>query len=405
MLQKKRKKMLLILVAMFLFLFIFMPSANAKEPSTDSLEHGGNSLDQEINKPSSEIRNEIDSDTKKQGGKYKENNLGIKEGAKGDLYHAHKKAFDKWEDDVPGGGVFVDLIKKLNYTKGKFECGHFDVLCNVVNIGYVTGGSIIGALLDPISKLAITPEKILDDNNLNKFKESFSTFTNSLLAVFILFQLMKIYSYRMVNHSDTINVLNEKIVKIAFACIFLFSYDLVFRFILAIQYRVNYGIFDYISQSKELTNNIMLNLLLTPNGTLFIILILIYAVLLGILFIQMLYTFALVGVFFVVGPVAVVTMVNDEYNMFSMWLRTIISRFLTLALQGLCVVLCFSFASDISFVIEGDGTAFFMKKITSIAFLMVGLAIPSLLKEFGNSSGSGRGAISGVKTVTRMFRR
>src|SRR5699024_7253909 len=179
---------------------------------------------------------------------------------------------------------------------------------------------------------------------------NFNSFTTSLLAVFLIFQIMKIYVFRLTNHNDTVSVLNEKIVKVFIAGIFLFSYEYFFQLILTIQYRVNYGIFSYVSNTNEITTNMMLNLLLTPNGIMFVFMVLAYAILLAILFFQMTYTFALIGLFYVVGPVAVVTMVNDEYNMFTMWLRTIIARFVTLSAQGLCVILSFSYATKIDWI-------------------------------------------------------
>ena len=127
-------------------------------------------------------------------------------------------------------------------------------------------------------------------------------------------------------------------------------------------------------------------------------------ILLAVLFFQMRYSFATIAVFYRVGPVAVTTMVKDDYNMFPLWLKTIISRFLTLALQGLCVVLCLSFGSRIGFLTEGSGDMMgFLDKITAIVFLVVGIAIPGLLKEFGNSSGAGRATTGGARTAASMM--
>src|SRR5699024_4555565 len=112
--------------------------------------------------------------------------------------------------------------------------------------------------------------------------------------------------------------------------------------------------------------------------------VLAYAILLAILFFQMTYTFALIGLFYVVGPVAVVTMVNDEYNMFTMWLRTIIARFVTLSAQGLCVILSFSYATKIDWIFSMDPMENAFSKIIALSFLIVGITLPGLLKDFGN---------------------
>jgi len=387
-LRKKTKLIpLLILIGFLLF---------PLNSIADSLNRG----DADFQKTGDELRDEISGDTEEL------NTHGLKEigDKKGDFYSAYKTEFDTWAEEVPGGQVYKELIEQYNYQNGNFECGKFDVMCHIVNFGYVTGSSIVNAFLAPISQLAIEPEKILNDTTLNKFKDAFNTFTVSLLAVFVAFQILKTYAFRMTNHSDTGNVLNEKIIKISIASILLFGYDFFFQMILSIQYRVNYGIYNYLTNTEEVTSDVMLNMLLTPNGTMFVIMILLLAILIAVLFFQMIYSFAMVSLFYVVGPVAITTMVNDDYNMFNLWLKTIISRFLTLALQGMAVVLCLSFASRIDFITEGSSISDqFFEKIAALAFLVVGISIPALLKEFGNSSGSGKGVISGTKSVTRYM--
>lgn len=369
--------------------------ALAEEVETDSLNRG----DSELNKSGEDIRNEIDTDTQEL------DTHGIKDikDGKGKFYKAYQDEFDEMEENMVGGQVYVDLIKKFDYNKGSFKCGMTDVLCHITNVVYVAGTSTINFIMAPLEKLAIEPEKILGDSTFNKFKSNFNTFTQSLLGVFILFQIMKIYVFRMTNHADTIGVMNEKIIKIVMAGVFLFSYDLFFKLLLTIQYRVNFGIFSYVSNSNQVSNDLMLKFLLTPNGSIFVLLIVLYAVLLAVLFFQMAYTFGLIGLFYTVGPVAIVTMVNDEYNMFSMWLKTIIARFLTLALQGLTVMLSFSYASSMDAIFAPDPTTSAFQKVISLAFLLVGISIPGLLKEFGNSSGSGRGAISATQSMTRVI--
>lgn len=397
--MKSRKIFKLLMLILMFTLLTNTPATFAKETEGgDSL----NKVDEEFNKSGKQLRDEISVVTEEL------ETHGLKEigNKKGDFYKAYKDEFEEWKDKVPGAGIYVKLMKKYNYQEGDFECGKFDVLCHIVNFGFVTGTSIVNALLGPMESLAIAPEDILSDTTLDNFKKAFNTFTKSLLGVFILYQIMKIYAFRMTNHSDTVSILNEKVIKILMAGILLFSYDLFFKMILNIQYRVNFGIFNYLTNSQEITQNVMLSMLLTPNGTIFVLMILCFALLLAVLFFQMLYTFAMISIFYVVGPVAITTMVNDDYNMFSMWLKTIISRFITLALQGLAVVLCLSFASRIDFITEGAslGDAFF-DKIVAIAFLVVGIAIPSLLKEFGNSSGTGKATTGAAKQAGSMFMR
>ena len=392
----KKKYIIFSMIISLLFIFTFQPISTLAEDSVNK-----NDLDSEIDKSGESIRDEMDRD----GEELDTHDLKeIPEGKK-KFYEAYKDEFDEMRENNMGGEIFVDLIEDFDYQGGQFVCGNFDVTCHIVNFMYVGGTSMANFILAPLKKLAIEPEKILNDPKLVNFQLHFNSFTFSLLAVFILFQIIKIYAFRMTNHADTINVMNEKIVKIGMASILLFSYTSFFKLIMTIQYRINYGIFSYLSNSKEATNDLILNLMLTPNGITFLILIIIFAVLLSVLFFQMTYTFALVALYYIVGPVAITTMVNDEYNMFNMWLRTIISRFITLALQGLCVILAFTFGSNIEWFIDQDIVLNAFQKIIALSFLIVGISIPSLLKDFGNSSGSGRGAMSAAQNVTRVVMR
>src|SRR5699024_2431118 len=282
------------------------------------------------------------------------------------------------------------------------------ITCHITNFFFQAASSMLSLLLEPMKNLAIKPTDILESDTFNEFKGYFDVFTKSLLGVFILFQLIKMYAQYMNDYEMARPVLYDKLIRLGMASVFLFLYDDIFQFMMSIQYRINYGIFRRLADTSDLMNDLMVNFLLVPAGIGFLFMIVIYAILLLALFAQMLYSFALIALFFIVGPVAVTTMVNDEYNMFGLWLKTLISRFLSLALQGLCVVLCFRYGANIDFITNGElnyiPQSLDMKVIKAMAFLLVGLGIPSLLKEFGSSSGAGRGVIAGVKSVTRMGR-
>src|SRR5699024_8645134 len=219
-----RKTVFIFLAAFFFTFTLLMNVTNivtaVELESEQGVEKNNNELDREIEKSDEQLREEIEANTKEESMQ----NIKIDEeheGDKGDLYNTYKEKFDKIEDKQAGGKMYVDMMKKLNYTDGKFECGKFDVVCHVTNLFYITGGSVIAFVLEPMTKLAIKPSDIVNDNTFNEFKDAFQTFTTSLLAVFIIFQVLKIYIFRMTNHLDTGNVLNEKIIKIVFACIFL----------------------------------------------------------------------------------------------------------------------------------------------------------------------------------------
>ena len=403
----RRTKIIGWFLASFFLIFTFFSSSLQPALAQPDSVNKSNDLDEEINKSDEEIEKEIELNVKEESQK----SLKIDDeyaGEKGDLYNTYRDTFDELENTSPKAGMYLDLIEDFNYTDSKFVCSKFDITCHITNFFFQAASSMLSLLLEPMKNLAIKPTDILESDTFNEFKGYFDVFTKSLLGVFILFQLIKMYAQYMNDYEMARPVLYDKLIRLGMASVFLFLYDDIFQFMMSIQYRINYGIFSRLADTSDLMNDLMVNFLLVPAGIGFLFMIVIYAILLLVLFAQMLYSFALIALFFIVGPVAVTTMVNDEYNMFGLWLKTLISRFLTLALQGLCVVLCFRYGANIDFITNGElnyiPQSLDMKVIKAMAFLLVGLGIPSLLKEFGSSSGAGRGVIAGVKSVTRMGR-
>ncbi|WP_236927533.1 conjugal transfer protein TrbL family protein [Geobacillus thermodenitrificans] len=85
-------------------------------------------------------------------------------------------------------------------------------------------------------------------------------------------------------------------------------------------------------QTKDMVLNMISNILLSP-GVFAFIAVLVIGIILVVLALQFFYRIALVAILYIVGPIAIVTKINDTYNFFDFWLKQFISAFLTLALQ------------------------------------------------------------------------
>ncbi|MDN3365508.1 hypothetical protein QU577_27585 [Priestia megaterium] len=328
----------------------------------------------------------------------------IKKG-KGKFYDAYKKEIDslvKQYEKLYGEGsadAYKDRIKSLDYQKGDFDCGTLDVSCKIDSWFFSKGKMATQYALSPIAKLAIKPSEVLDDTVLKKFNNSFGSLPEALLALILIYQILKMLVVRFTDMSDAPQLLNEKLVKTIIAGVLLFAYTPFFKLLLFLQYALVAPIFYQLSGSNSLSTDITISFLLTPNGAMMLIFLVIYAIVILALFLQMVYSFCLIAVLFVVGPLAVVTLPNDEYNFFNLWLKIYSARVITMFLQGLCVVLSISFLTNFDNVLKLSNQPFVFA--TSIGFLIVGITIPMLLQSFGSSSGSGRMIISTVKTIAR----
>lgn len=107
------------------------------------------------------------------------------------------------------------------------------------------------------------------------------------------------------------------------------------------------------------------------------------------------YRFVLFGLLYVVGVLAIPTILNDEYNYFSLWIRQLINNGVTLFLQALSFSLGFQALLKNSEFGQG---AFFS---VAMAFFILALTIPGILGQLGASSGSGRAIGTLVRYVAR----
>ena len=127
-----------------------------------------------------------------------------------------------------------------------------------------------------------------------------------------------------------------------------------------------------------------------------LILMIVVSAILFVFFLSILYRTVLFVILYITGVLAIPTIVNDQYNFFNLWMKTVVSNILTLTIQLLCFVLGIKTLVDLT-----DGGSM----ILGMIFFIVGLSIPTLLNQFGASTGSAKAVGSSVKYVARYARR
>jgi hypothetical protein len=134
-----------------------------------------------------------------------------------------------------------------------------------------------------------------------------------------------------------------------------------------------------------------------PQGIaiIYIVLLLIMAIMFLILAIQYAIRFAEISFLYIMGPIAIATNVNNEYNLFPVWWRNVLSTVFTQAIQTLLIAVFLNVAAKIS------GGLSMENFILAIGYLVLILKSPQFIKEFMYSTGSGKavgGAVSSAVT-------
>lgn len=257
--------------------------------------------------------------------------------------------------------------------------------------------SFIQTVLQPLSLVSVNPSVIMDTEVASAFIDAFSILTNSLLAVFLVYQIIKITTLRMGNFDQVQPELTDKLTKTIIAVFLIGSYDDLFRIILNLQFVIVYPIINTFTNTEALSQSIVVKLFFQPSMPVIMIIFLVLSVLLLVVVIQFFYNIAFLTVLYITGPLSITTMVNDEYNFFSLWLRNIVARCLTVLLQSICIVISLVTLLNV----ESDLLDNLFNIFMCFAFLVVAMSIPTILQQFGNSSGSGKATVASIKAIGR----
>lgn len=327
----------------------------------------------------------------------------IKSG-KGELYKAYKSDIDSFEKNQPKGvgKEIKDLTKQYNTATGKLECGTFEFECKINNVVISSGAGLLKASLNPMQKFIIKPSDVLEAPGVTLYKSAFSTLTDVMVVLFFVFQILKILSMRMTNGEGISQGVFEKTVKLIVSVSLIGIYDVLFKIALSVQYLLVSPILASIALDDNSASLVVLKSMLLGGGTSIVIMLVVLAIVYVAVILALFYRLALLIILYITGPIAIATMVNDELEFFSLWLRKLIGGIVTLLLQSLCIAMSISTTFRLSFNEFENMTDLCL----SLAFLFLALGIPKLLENFGNSSGSGRTTLimarSGLGQISRL---
>lgn len=307
----------------------------------------------------------------------------------GDFYKRKKAVIEKELAGKPYENT-RDMIKSYDSKTNTFNCGTFDIACEIHSLTLSMEIGMVAKAHETISNMIVKPSAITGNSVFKGYKNGLASFATTMLAIFLMWQVMKIVASRYADSSDGTVAINDKLLMVLTCGILLGIYDDFFIWVLQFQEVVVNAVMNDPFKKDDLIMIIFLN----HFGYGFLMAVIIGAVLF-VFSIAYMYRFVLFGLLYVVGVVAIPTGVNDEYNYFSLWLKTLINNGVTLFLQSLCFSIGFQALIKNNIFSKGASMS------VALAFFILALAVPSILGQMGASSGSGRA----IGTVVRQAMR
>lgn len=302
----------------------------------------------------------------------------------GDFYEKHEERFD----DANFSDTYMDTVKAFDSETNDFDCGITEVTCSINAFTMKPVLGLINIIASGTKLLVLEPSMITKDAKFVELKKAFSKLSYTMLSIFLAWQIMASLVQRYMSTEELPDEYNQHLIKTVMCGILLGVYTYLFDFILNIQKLAMSGLLDVSFKRDDLLVMFFFN---TPAYSI------LYGVVVGLVnlvfLLALTYRYVLFGFLYVVGPLAIPTGVNQEYNYFSVWLRLIINNVVTLISQTIMFMLAMSaLTGSLGFIssISSPYLAGTLGFLLSIVMLFVALVIPSMLGNLGSSTGTGR---------------
>jgi hypothetical protein len=307
-------------------------------------------------------------------------------------------ALDKYESETDPEDVQIEMLRESlegqglgDYDAGSntVDCSWYDVQCHLQgNFIFTNMVGMVDLGLSLIENVVQGAFVDIFNQETYNLVNGFQVLSTTMGAIFILWHAMRITIMYAGSADEGMSIAQEKIWAIVAIGIMLGVYPQIYGWIVTLITSVNTALLDDNIVGYEMV------LALAVNGALYGIIIgLILAVIIIVFTVSLLYRFVLFTLLYVVGVLAIPTMLNDEYNFFKLWLRILVSNFVTLFLQVLCFTLGFNQIASTDM----------LSMVTGCMFFILALTIPSLLSQFGSSSGTTKAMSSGARTAASVI--
>lgn len=284
----------------------------------------------------------------------------------------------------------VLYLEKYDYQTNQFDCKWHEIGCHTNSFLFTTVSGFVFGAIDSFSKFQISSEFITGNAVYEGYMLNFKSLAWTIAAIFILWQTLKIVILYSGNGEEGMNSLYEKLVAVVTGGILLGVYSQFFEWILELTHLLTETML-----TSPVTHYDILQVMAVNSVGYGLILMIVVSAILFVFFLSILYRTVLFVILYITGVLAIPTIVNDHYNFFNLWMKTVVSNILTLTIQLLCFVLGIKTLVDL----EGGNM------VIGMIFFIVGLSVPTLLNQFGASTGTAKSVGSSVKYVARYAKR
>ncbi len=293
-------------------------------------------------------------------------------------------------DNVESYMQNVLYLDKYDYSTNQFDCKWHEIGCHTNSFLYTTVSGFVFGAIDSFSKFQLDPDFITGNPIYEGYMLNFKSLAWTISAIFILWQTLKIIILYSGNGEEGMNSLYDKLVAVIAGGILLGVYAQFFDWLLELTHLLTETML-----TSPVTHYDVMQVMAVNSVGYGLILMIVVSAILFVFFLSILYRTVLFVILYITGVLAVPTIVNDQYNFFNLWLKTVVSNILTLTIQLLCFVLGIKTLVSLE---SGN-------MIVGMVFFIVGLSIPTLLSQFGASTGSAKAVGSSVKYVARYAKR
>lgn len=284
----------------------------------------------------------------------------------------------------------VMYLEKYDYETNQFDCKWHEIGCHTNSFLFSTVSGFVFGAIDSFSKFQIDPEFVTGNAIYEGYMLNFKSLAWTIAAIFILWQTLKIVIMYSGNGEEGMNSLYDKLIAVITGGVLLGIYGQFFDWILELTHLLTETML-----TSPVTHYDVMQVMAVNSVGYGLILMIVVSAILFVFFLSVLYRTVLFVILYITGVLAIPTIVNDQYNFFNLWLKTVVSNILTLTIQLLCFVL------GIKTLVSLEGG----NMVIGMIFFIVGLSVPTLLSQFGASTGSAKAVGSSVKYVARYAKR
>lgn len=284
----------------------------------------------------------------------------------------------------------VLYLEKYDYETNQFDCKWHEIGCHTNSFLFTTVSGFVYGAIDSFSKFQIDADFVIGNPVYEGYMLNFKSLSWTIAGIFILWQTIKIVILYSGNGEEGMNSLYDKLIAIVTGGILLGVYGQFFDWLLELTHLLTETML-----TSPVTHYDIMQVMAVNSVGYGLILMVVVSAILFVFFLSVLYRSVLFVILYITGVLAIPTIVNDQYNFFNLWLKTVVSNILTLTIQLLCFVL------GIKTLVNLQGG----NMVIGMIFFIVGLSIPTLLNQFGASTGSAKAVGSSVKYVARYARR